>query len=90
MLRDLEAREAVQDDRIVVGAEAQDLHHPRDRADVVEILEAGFVRLGVALADDPHHGPLMSYEILDQPDATWAADVDGHDARWKDHAVAER
>ena len=52
VLRDPEAPEAVEDDRVVAGPEADDLHDAGDGADVVEVLEAGLVDVGVALADD--------------------------------------
>ena len=80
----------MQDDRVVVRAEAQHLHDARDGADVVEVLEAGLVDLGVALADDADDGALVADEVLDEADAARAADVDGHDARREDDAVPER
>jgi hypothetical protein len=80
----------VQDDRVVGRAETDDLHHARDRADVVNVLESRLIDVGVALADDADDGAVLAEEILHQADAARPAHVDRNDARGKNDAVPQR
>ncbi len=87
---DLHAREAVEDDRVVLRAEADDLHDARDGADVVDLGPPRLVHVAVALAHDSDDRALLRLELLHQPHAAHATHVDRHHARGKHHAVSER
>jgi hypothetical protein len=90
VLRDLKAREPVEDHGVVARPEAQHLDDTRDGADFIEVLEARLVDLGVALAHDADDGALVAREVLDEAHAARTPDVDGHDAGGEDDAVPER
>src|SRR6202142_319239 len=79
VVRDPEAREAVENNRVVVRTETQHLDHTRDRSDLVQIVEAGLVHLRVSLADDADHSAVHADQVLDQPDAARTTAVDGPD-----------
>lgn len=77
-------------DRVVAGAEAQDLDDAGHCSHLEEILEPRLVDLRVALADDADDRPLEPGELLDEADAAGATHVDGNDARREDDAVPQR
>ena len=68
-LHHLQAREAVEDDRIIRWTEANDLHDPRDGSHLEEVAETGLVYVGVPLADDADDRAVLAEQILDEADA---------------------
>ena len=65
----LQAREAVQHDGVVRRAEADHLHDAGDGAHVEDVLEAGLVDVGVALADDADDRAVLAEQVLDEAHA---------------------
>ena len=68
--RDLEARDALQDDGEVVLRELDDLQDPRGAADHVEVAGAGILGARVLLREDADDRPLLRDRVLDEAHAT--------------------
>ena len=75
---------------VVAAAEADDLEHPGERAQVIDLVERGVLGLGDALRDHADRGPVATEGVLDQLDRASPADVDGHHGGGEEHGVPER
>ena len=88
--RDLEARDALEDDAEVVLRELDDLQDPRGAADHVEVAGARILGARILLRQDADDRPLLRDRVLDEAHRLAAADVDRDDRAGEQHGVAQR
>ena len=84
-LDDAHAADALQHHRVVAGAEPDDLEHPRDRAERVDLVELRVLGLGRLLGDHADGRSVAPEGLLDEPDRSRPPHVDGdHGGREQD------
>ena len=84
-----EAREALDDERVVVLAHLEQFHDPGHRPHLVEVLGAGIFLLRLALGDDADH-LVVANGILDQGDGLLPAHGQREHSAGEEHAVSQR
>ncbi len=85
-----DARQALEDERVIARAVLQGLQDPGGAAHGVEILPARVVRGRIALGEDRDHGAGQVVDVLHERDRLLPADVEGRDGPGKEDGVADR
>ncbi len=87
-IHDAEARQALDDERVVVLAHLQELHDAGDGAHRVEVGRARILFLGPALGDHADH-LVVTHRVLDERDRLLAAHRERKHAAREEHRVAQ-
>ena len=88
-LVELDAREPLQDERVVPARVLERLEHARRAPDLVQVLGAGIVGRGILLREDGDDGAREVVHVLDEGDALLAPHVERSDGAREEHRVPD-